>query len=148
MLRHYRDRRSSSERRLSGQHLVHDASKRVDVGRCADLGVARGLLGAHVFGRAERDAALGDRLDSRAGANVRNAEVREERVIIGKENVFRLYIAVNETVAMSVVESGSTFSRDAQSFLDREPWFPVEPVTQRAARDKRRYIVKQPTGFA
>ena len=110
----------SPERRLAGQHLVDDAGEAVDVARHSDLGLAGRLLGAHVLGRAEREPGERERLAFGRSADVRNAEVSEQRVTVGEEDVLRLHVAVHEPVAVRVVERGADLVRDAERVVDRE----------------------------
>src|SRR5215203_4659497 len=109
MLGHCRNRRNSMKRRMSGQHLIHHAAERVNVGGKTDVVVAGRLFGTHVLRCAESDSTLGEGLAFFVGADMSDAKVRQQRVTVGEKNVLRLYIAVHEPASVRVVETVANF---------------------------------------
>ena len=102
--------RNSGERRLAREHFVQHAGKRVDVARGIQIARAARLLGAHICGRPDGDAGVGE-----AGLGVqsaRDAEVRHQRVIPGEHDVLGFHIAMDDPVAVGVVERVGGLSRD------------------------------------
>jgi hypothetical protein len=91
-------------RRLSDQHLVEHARDRIDVGCRPDHDVARGLLWAHVEGRSDRKAGLGQPRATRGAHRQRDPEVGDYRLPGVNQNVRRLDVAVDDLVAVCVVE--------------------------------------------
>ena len=90
------------ERERPGKHFVRHDRKRVAVGRGADL-AARDLLGRHVCGSAGGDA--GQRLDRRRLHQLGEAEIREDRVVVGAEqDVRRLHVSVDDAELVRVVQ--------------------------------------------
>ena len=97
--------RFRAERRPAGQQLVEQRPQAVDVaGRPQLLGLAGGLLGRHVAGRAE------DGPGARLGRNRRSvlgqAEVGDVRLVVRLEqDVGGLEVAVQDAVAVGVVDA-------------------------------------------
>ena len=133
------------ERRLARQHLVDDAGQAVHVARRVEVRLSRGLLGAHVLGRAEGEADLrdGDGLAG-AAAGAGDAEVRQHREAVGDQDVLRLHVPVHVAVAVGEVEPRARLLRDPQRVLEREPPFLLQPVPERAAGDVGRDVVEEP----
>src|SRR4029078_10346904 len=97
-------RRTSNVRRIAGQHLVQHGSQRVDVRAAIDLPVASRLLRRHVLRRAETQSGLRDAMASSIRDGQCNAEVGDEWLALVQEDVLRLEIAMNDSMAMRVVE--------------------------------------------
>ena len=138
---HLRDDRLSGragERRLAGEHLVQHAPERIDVGARVDGALAHGLLGTHVLRRAERRPALGHArrlVGARGGEG--DAEVRDERLALVQENVFRLDVAMNHAAPVRVVERAGDVGRDLHGVGNGQLPFAREPLAQRLAVDER-----------
>ncbi len=103
------ERRFAGEGRPPGEHHVHHRAERVEIAPPGDPPPLP-LLGRHVLGRA--DDAAGDR-QLRAGKDLRDAEVGELDVAVGRQQqVRRLEIAVDDPRIMRAfegqAESGST----------------------------------------
>ena len=148
LLCHRRARCRALERRLAGQHLVDHARQAVDVTRNSYALLAGRLLGAHVLGRSQRQTVEGQRLSFLGGLDVRDAEVRQQGMVVGEENILRLDVAVHETIAVRIVEPGTNLMRDAKRVVDGEPLLAIQSVSQRAAGNERRHIVQRAAGFA
>jgi hypothetical protein len=126
------------ERRLAGKHLVQHRGQRVDVGPRVEPLVARGLLGAHVGRRADDEPCLGQLLLVAPSEVPRDPEVGHERVaVVGEEQVLGLDVAVDDAVAMRVLERLRRLAGDTERVLDRELPLPPEPVAERFALDER-----------
>ena len=152
LLRHRRARAAPAQRGLPRQHLVHDAREAVDVALVAEARLPARLFRAHVFRGSDGDTRvrhdIGRRRHSGDGAGARDAEVREHRVPVGEQDVLRLHVAMDETVAVGVVEPRPDFLRDAQGVLDREPRLPLQSLPQRSSGDVRLHVVEQPIDLA
>ena len=69
-------------------------------------------------------------------------------MIVGEENVLRLHIPVDESVAVRVVERRPDFMRDAKRVIDRQLVLGAEPVAERSTIDERRDVVERAFGLA
>ena len=110
------------EGRLAGQHLVQHRAQRVDVGAAVEPALAGGLLRAHVRGRADDHAGLGEPLGvARAFQHLADAEVRHQHLAVGgEEHVLRLDVAMDDAVAVGVVQGGRGLARDPERVAHRE----------------------------
>jgi hypothetical protein len=105
--------RRAGERRFAGQHLVQHRAEGVDVGSRVHRLAAR-LLGAHVGGCADRHARLGEPLAGLvARERAADAEVGDQRVAVGEQDVLRLHIAVDDAVAVGEIEPVGHLARDS-----------------------------------
>ena len=134
-------RRGTGEGRLARQHLVEHDGQCVEVDPTVERLAAR-LLRAHVDGGADDRAGLRDRRVRRPGAlrpgvlqRPRYAEVRDQRVTGGEENVLRLDVAVDHAVAVGVVQPVRHLARDAQGFVQRQRALAAKSLAQRLALD-------------
>ena len=132
----HRLRGVAGKRWLAAQHLVQHRAEGVDVGAGRDLPLAHRLLRAHVVRRAERHAGLGHPRTARLAGRERDAEVRDQRPPIVQEDVLRLDVAVDDAVAVRIVERRGDLARDADRVVDGELLLAVEPVAQRLALDE------------
>ena len=132
LLERLQDRRPP-ERRTTDQEFVQDHAQRVDVGERADLlGLALGLLGGHVAGRAQ------DRLGRRqARFDVQalgQAEVGDlGRAVGGDQDVGRLQVAVDDPQPVRL-DDGAGQGLDQRRRPPRRPGGAVEGPIQAAAR--------------
>ena len=134
----------AGKRRLTDEHLVEDTAERVDVGARVELGAAS-LFRAHVGRRPHADA----RLCQRAGADrARDAEVGDEGMPVGEQNVLRLDVPVNDSAAVGVVERGGNLPRDPDGFVHGDLALAIQPVAQAFALDKRHREPQVAGGFA
>ena len=58
--------------------------------------------------------------DCRTAQCFRDTEVEDERVIAGDENVFRLDVAVNDSLRMRVTQCIGNFAKNLRRFLNRQ----------------------------
>ena len=133
-------RRRADVGRLAGEHLVRQRAERVDVGAAVDDAIARRLLGAHVLRRAERQSGLRDARAAGVGDGEGDAEVGDERLAFLEEDVLRLQIAVDDALAVGVVERAGDRRRDAHGLIDRELLLADEAGAERLALDVRHHI--------
>ena len=142
------------EWRLAGEHLVDDAGEAVDVACRAEIGLPARLLGTHVLRRTDRESdfrrhrAVVVRFLLGVAAGARYAEVREQRVPIGEENVLRLHVAMHEPLAVREIETGADFLRDAQRVFQRQLPRLGQTLAQRSSRDVGLHVIEQSSGFA
>ena len=133
-LGHDRLHAASGERRVAGQHLVEHGAQRVHVAPRVDHALAHRLLGTHVLRRPEGEPGLRDAMPARRLHRERDAEIRHDGLAIVQENVLRLDVAMNDVVAVGVVERARDFARDAHGFRNRQLPFASETRAQRLSR--------------
>ena len=104
----------SGEGRLTRQQLVEDAGQAVLVGPGIDLAVASGLLGTHVGGGPHAQAGLGQPVAGRDARGARDAEVRDQRMALGEQDVLRLHVAMDQPLRVGVVERFPGLPHQAQ----------------------------------
>ena len=96
--------------------------------------LGRRLLGRHVLRRA-RDHA-GGRQAGRGLEDLRDAEVREvDTAVVVEQHVRRLHVAVDDALAVRVVERVGHAAQDRDGARERQPLAP-DQRGQRAARDQ------------
>ncbi len=135
------------EWRLAHQHLVQHARQAVQVGAGVDRAAAHQLLGAHVCERPDRLTRGGQRLPGgRAGRTdrPRDAEIRDEGLVPGQEDVLRLDVAVDHAVAVRVTQCIGHLEGDVQRVFQWQRLFPREADAQRLARDVRHDVIAEP----
>src|SRR5207249_8139069 len=76
------------------------------------------LLRAHVAGRADRLARLGERQAAGGADRARDAEVGHDGVIAGKEDVLGFDVAVDDSLAMGESERVGDVTRDMECRLE------------------------------
>ncbi len=117
--------RPPGKRRASGQHLVEHAPECPHVGAHVHV-LALHLLGTHVARGAEDDARRGDRVGravARRGGPRRlgEAEVDQLHPSVGRQHdVRRLQVAMDDPLAMCLLEPGDDLRRDADCLVDGE----------------------------
>ena len=130
----------------AGQQLVQDRAQGVDVGERPDLlGLALGLLGGHVAGRAQ------DRVGRRQAASVQRlgqAEVGDlGRAVGGQQDVARLQVAMDDSMPVRLGDAARPASRPA-----RPPAGPARACrrasVQAAALDVLQLEERQAVGLA
>lgn len=138
-----------------GEQLVGDDAERVQVGPVVRGRVAERLLGRHVRGGAHRDAQRRERASVRRPAALRgrverlgDAEIRDEGVPLGKEDVLRLQVAVHHALAVRVRERVGELAHEPERVAHRERAALAEERPQRLARDKGHRVVRQPVDVA
>ena len=106
------------------------------------------LLGTHVFGRADRDSGGRYRVVAIAGVNAGDAEVRQQGVSIGEQDVLGFHIAVHEPRSMRVVEGRAHLFGDTERVLHGQLAVALDALAQRAAGEVCGYVVQQPARVA
>ena len=121
------DRVGTTERRPSAEHLVEDDTQTVDVAAAIDFTHPPGrLFGAHVGGRAEEVAILGQQ--GMGSDHSGQPEIQDERVLQvvgrarlrpppGNQDVRGLDIAVHGAHLMDIGQRVREFRRDRRRFL-------------------------------
>ena len=104
----------SVEGRLPGEHLVQHAPEGVEVASGVQHPAARGLFGAHVVRRAESQPGLGEALAARGVDGPGNAEVGDQRVSRGEQDVLRLDIPVQNSGCMGEGQGLRHLAHDAR----------------------------------
>ena len=128
--------RRPGEGRLSGQHLVADAAQGVDVGTGGDLAFAHCLLWRHVVGRPQREAGFRHPGAAGLGHRERDAEVGHQRPAIVQQDVLGLDVAVDDAVAVGVVQRRGDFSGQPHGVGNGQQLLACQPVPQRFALDE------------
>jgi hypothetical protein len=144
----HRLRARARDRRLAGEHLVEHRGERVDVAACVDSTVARCLLGRHVLRRAEREPRLRESIATGFLHGERDAEVGEHRLTLLDEDVLRLDVAVDELLAVRVVQRTRHLLRDRECLLDPELVLPIQLVAERLAADEGEDVVEEAVRLA
>ena len=146
------------ERRLSREHLVEHTAEAVDVAPGIDVAVAGGLLGAHVGGRAEGKAGLGQlrevpcpgcsgRFPAASARAIPKSAT--DRMIRLEQDVLRLDIAMNHALAVGIGERVGDLTSDAEGIVERELLLAFEAGAERLAVDERHDVEEErPVGCA
>jgi hypothetical protein len=138
-------RRLSGERRLAGQHLEQHTGQGVDVSPPIDVRLTLDLLGRHISGRADRNPGAGQRLFGRVGFG--DAEVGDERVIVGEQDIFRLDVAVHDPLPVGIVEGDRDLARQAQRLVHRDGAVARQTLAERLPRDVRHRVPQLTDGL-
>ena len=130
--------------RLPRQHLEQHAAEAVEVGARIEVSEGHCLLRAHVAGRADRLARLGERQAAGGADRARDAEVGDDRVLAREEDVLGFDVAVDDSLAMGERERVGDVTRDMECRLEGQLAIPQQPMPQRLAFDVRHDVVEQP----
>ncbi len=136
-LGHYRLRGAGGEGRVSGEHLVRHAAQGVHIGASRDVALTHGLLGTHVVRGAEAHAGLGHATAAGLAGGEGDAEVGHQGAAIVQQDVLRLDVAMNNAVAVGVIESGGNLCSQAHSIGHRQLLLAVQPIAERLTLDER-----------
>ena len=96
----------------AGQHVVEDQTERVDIRAVIDR-LGHGLLGSHVFQRADHGAR-----DRRACARhrTRDAEIHDDRVVVRVDHdVGWLEIAMDDAGLVRSLQAGDDLTRESRA---------------------------------
>ena len=135
-------------RRLPREHLVEHRRERVDVRPRRDLLLGRRLFRAHVVRRAEAHPGLGHPPAGRGGDGERDAEVHDHRASVVQQQILRLDVAMDDAVAMRVVERIGDLAGDAHGFVDAELRLARELLADGLALDEGHDVVQEPVSLA
>ena len=125
------------ERRLARQHLEQHAGEAVDVGAALESPLAARLLGTHVRRCPNGEAAVGQDVDPLGINDLCNPEIRQDRMLVRKEDVRRLHVAMHKTTAVHVVESRPDLFCDPQCLAQRERSVGRQTLAKRPSRNVR-----------
>jgi hypothetical protein len=78
----------------------------------------------------------------------RDSEIRDECLILVKEDVLGLDVAVYNTLFMRRLEGTQHFARNSHCIVYRKLRFALEANTERFARDVGHHVVEKSVGFA
>ena len=134
--------------RLAREHLVQHCGEGIDVAPCIDAAVARGLLGTHVLRCAERKSGLRKAVAAGLLHGQRDAEVGEHGLAFLDEDVLRLDVAVDEALAVRIVERTRHLLRDGDGFVEAKLVFAIQLVAQGFAADIGKDVVEESVGLA
>ena len=135
--RNRRLRRRAGECHLTGEHLVEHAPECEQIGASVERLAGR-LLRTHVRRRADRKACLrvGARRLRCRNHRPADAEIRHHSVPLMQQHVVRLDVAMDDVVAMRVVERVRDFARQPDRVLERQTALAREPRPERLALDE------------
>src|SRR5665213_1852294 len=131
VLTRHLDRRVTNERRATGEHLVEDDAERVDIAATVDRSTL-GLFGREVRRGSHDRTFFGQLVFDRH--RLGDAEVGDLYLAIARDqNVARLDVAVNDTVAMRVTEGRRDLRYQSRRMRRRERSPAAQHVGERRA---------------
>jgi len=135
--------------RLPHQHLVRHRAEGVEIGALIDVRLGGSLLRSHVGRGAEGEAERGQRAGAGGLAHrFGDAEVGDEGVPSGEQDVVRLDVPVNHPLAVGIRESVDHLTQDSYGFGDRQLTTLGELGAQRFALDEGHGVPEQVAGGA
>ena len=142
MLRHDLSCLLSLERPLSRHHLEQHGAEGVQVRTPVHL-LAERLLRAHVVRLARRQRPLGEPLSRCLPHGPGDPEIGDHRLAFLQQDVLGPDVAVQDPLAVRVVERRCHLAADLQYLLGREPDLTVQPIAQRLALREGHHVVEQ-----
>ena len=134
-------KRFPAKQRPPGQQGVHQRPKAVQIGPRID-GLAGGLFGRHVFGRAQDVAGAGQ---PRVAEQTRDAEVGELHAAVGgQEQIARLDVAVDDAAVVGVTQRAARLDADPRHFAPIEMPTAPQLLLQTVSIDQFHRIEEQP----
>ena len=131
---HHRRLHLRVEQRPAGDQVVEHGAERVDVGAAVD-GAAVELLGRHVGERADAVDLRHVGAEVQHAAEVADLDVGDDPVGQHREQVRRLDVAVDQSLAIDVAERHRALEADLDDQLEREQLVGAAVRAQRAAGD-------------
>ena len=113
-----------------------------------DVGLAHGLLRRHVVRRADGQAHGGELLAPRGAHRLGHAEVGDQGVALGDQDVVGLDVAVDDPPPVRVRQGLRDFAQDGDHGGGRERAFALDPRAQGLALDERHHVVHDVAGAA
>src|SRR4029079_17228275 len=96
-----------------------------------EIGIARGLLRAHVRRRTDRDPGARETLGAGGRECTRDAEVGDDRVPAFQQDVLRLDVPVDHTALVGVAQGVADLAGDHERFVDGELLLAGQPLAPR-----------------
>src|SRR5207253_1505501 len=129
--------RRAQKRRMPRQHLVQHTAQGVGIRPPVDVRFGRRLLRAHIAGRAHGESGVRQLLRACRHDRARNAEIRDDRLPAGEQDVLWLDVPVHHIVAVGVAQGARHLPGNPHGFLDGQLRFAVQPVEEavRIARE-------------
>ena len=147
MTHHHRDRRRAGEGRRTGEHFIHDASKRIKVAARVDH-VAAGLLGTHVHRRTDGYPNRGQLFITRRANGLRDAKVGHDGVAVIDEDVFRLDVTMHDAARMRVTQRIRDLVGQPEGIVDRQRSAAREQIAQALALHEGHHVKEKSLALA
>ena len=127
---------------MARQHLVNDAAQGVDVTSVIQRSLTDGLLRTHVTRRTRGEPISGQPVTPGRAHREGDSKVCHDRFTLVQQDVFRLDVAMDNSLAMGVVEGGSDLPRYLHCLVQCELLFAVELLPQRITFDIGHHIIQ------
>ena len=118
------------EGRLASQHLIKHTSERVDIAPSIEPALTGTLLRTEIRWCTYGNARLSKPCLSRFLDGSGHSKVSDNCMLGFEQNVFRLYVTVNNVMLVSEVESVSYFTRDLERFIYRKLFLAVQAISE------------------
>ena len=118
---------------LSGQCLIENTAKGVDVRTPIQGSGPRGLLGTHVADGAHHQTRGRQAILRVPVHDIRDSEVGDHRLTVLQQHVLGLHVPMDQTLTVSVVESLRRLGHDSDRIGHGQRAFPLESIPQGAA---------------
>src|SRR5690242_12382793 len=133
--------RRPRERRCADEHFIQATAKAVDVASTVQVRLRSRLLRAHIQWRSQRDAGSCDSILSGLDDRASDTEIADERMSVCEQDVFGLYVAVDDTLPMREIERVRHLASDSNCVLEHELAFALDVRAQRPAGCVRHHEV-------
>ena len=133
--------------RLTRQHLVEHTAQGVDVAARIHAVLAHRLLRAHVARRSHPQSGSSKALGTEIRNRPSHPEVGQQGVASGEENVAGLYVAVDDTHPVRVIQRVRHLASNRQGLGYRELLLCGESLSQGLTLDEGHHIVEKTTRF-
>jgi hypothetical protein len=113
-----------------------------------EIGFAGGLLRAHISWSSDHHAGLCECLGSGGLHCLGNPEVHDHRFAFVQHHVFRLDVAVDDVVAVRVIERRGDSASETDNFVHGHELLPVETLAERLPLDVGHHVIEETIDFA
>jgi hypothetical protein len=132
---------------LADQHLVDDTRQAEDVGPHIQGGETRGLFGTHVPWRSQWETGPGQVLGARCHYRFGDAEIGDDSVALGQQDVLGLDVSVQHTLPVRVTECVGNLLGNRDRRAEFHVRLAAQPLAQRLAGYKRHHVIQKPRGL-